>query len=122
MTVSSKHLAFVALGLTAVAGTGFASAGSDAAASLHCEIVETKSGGIEARASSRERMSGTYRLVVTGPGANISQGGAFETFAGRPETLGSVTLRGNGGPYDVRLEVKAGGHVYACEDVIAYRT
>ncbi|MEO3385477.1 curli-like amyloid fiber formation chaperone CsgH [Mesorhizobium sp. CAU 1741] len=124
MTVSSKHLAFAALGLAAVAGTGFASAGNDSGAALHCEIVETASAGmsgIEARASSREPMAGTYRLVVTGPGANINQGGEFETRSGQTETLGSVMLGGNGGPYNVRLEVKAGGRTYACEDVIRHQ-
>ncbi len=121
MNVSGKHLVFAALGLTAVAGTGFASAGNDAGAPMRCEIVETKSGGmkgIEARASSHERMTGTYRLVVAGPGANISQGGEFETGAGGSAKLGSVMLGGNGGPYDVRLEVKAGGRTYDCTTVV----
>lgn len=115
MTLSGKHLALVALGLTAA--TGFATAGNDAAAPLRCEIVETSSGGmkgIEANASSQERVTGTYRLLVTGRGANISQSGEFEADAGRAAKLGSVMLGGNGGPYDVRLEVKAGGRSHDC--------
>lgn len=122
MTTSNKQLSILAAGMALVAGAGFAAAGAGTAGDsgpLRCEIVSSASGGmtsIEGVAHSDRPVAGTYQLRVSGPGANISQGGEFDASAGRAATLGSVRLGGSGGSYDVKLEVKAGGHTSSCSE------
>ncbi len=122
MTIGRKHLPILALGVAATIGAGFAAAGNgQASGPLSCEIVATPSGGmtaIEGVARSNAALTGNYRLRVSGPGTNISQGGPFDAAAGRPATLGSVMLGGSGGSYDVRLEVEAGGTTVSCSERI----
>lgn len=119
MTLSSSKMLVLALGATVSLGAGFAAAGgsgSSAAGPLRCEIVAASSGGmtsIEAVALAERALSGSYQLKISGPGANISQGGEFDIASGRKTTLGSAMLGGGRG-YDVRLEVSAGGKTVSC--------
>ena len=121
MTISSSKMLLLALGATVSLGAGVAAAGgsgSEAAGPLRCEIVTASSGGmtsIEAIALSERAASGSYRLKISGPGANISQGGEFDIVSGRKTTLGSAMLGGGRG-YDVRLEVTAGGRTVSCSE------
>lgn len=122
MTIASKHLPILALGVAATLGAGFATAGNGLGTGpLSCEIVATPSGrttAIEGVVHSDATLTGSYQLRVSGPGTNISQGGPFDAAAGRPATLGSVTLGGTGGSYDVRLDVEAGGASTSCSQRI----
>ena len=120
MSIGKKHLPILALGLAATVCAGFATAGQKAnAGPLSCEIVTRASGGmtsIEGVAHADRALAGSYQLRITGPGANISQGGDFDASPGRAATLGSDTLGGNGGSYDEKLEVTAGGKTTSCTE------
>ena len=52
---------------------------------------------------------------MSGPGAQVRQGGAFGAAAGQTAMLGSVRLGGSG-PYEAKLEVSAGGETVRCTE------
>lgn len=109
-----------------VLGAGLYAAGADdivtgpASGPVRCEIVASNAGGmtrLDGVAHAADAATGTYRLRVTGSGANINQGGDFEVRAGEAVTLGSVTI-GGGGRYEASLEVTANGVNAACAKAI----
>lgn len=123
MTGTNKHFSIWAACMVASLGAAFAAAGASQPDSgpLRCEIVASSSGGmtqIAGLAHAGKALSGSYQLRVSGPGTSINQGGEFDAASGRPATLGSVTLGGSARSYDVRLEVRAGGHTVSCAERI----
>lgn len=106
--------ALVVTGLGAAFST--AGAGQPGSQPVQCEIATKKSSGgmtsIEGRVHAPKTISGTYTLQVSGPGANISQGGDFNASAGKSEVLSSVMLSGSG--QRISLDVTAGGHTVTC--------
>lgn len=86
---------------------------------VHCEIQADSSNGmivLSGAVAADSLISGTYRLTVTGPAANISQGGAFTAAPGRTASLGNVMLNINGSGYDAHLELRADGMTVTCAD------
>ena len=121
MTVTTKQFSIWAASMVASLAAAFAAVGATQAGSdtMRCEIAAAPSGGmtaIEGLAHAGEAAAGTYRLSISGAGANISQGGEFDALAGETVTLGSAMLGGPGGGYDVKLEVTAGGRTVQCAE------
>lgn len=117
MTNSKQFMISAAL-IVAGLGAAFSAASASQAGSqpVQCEIATQKSSGgmtvIEGRVHAPEAISGTYNLKISGPGANISQGGDFEASAGKVAVLSSVALSGSG--QRITLDVTADGHTASC--------
>ena len=113
-----KQFSICAALVVAGLGAAFSSAGASQPGSqlVQCEIATKKSSGgmtsIEGRVHASKAISGTYALQVSGPGANISQGGDFDASAGKPQVLSSVMLSGGG--QRITLDVTVGGHTASC--------
>lgn len=113
---NGKQFSIWAAFMVASLGAAFAAAGaSQAGSQVQCEIATKSSGGvtvIEGIVHAQKSTTGTYTMKVSGPGANISQGGDFETTADRATVLSSVALSGTGQRID--LDVTAGGETASC--------
>lgn len=115
---NSKQVSICAALIVAGLGAAFSTAGASQTGSqpVQCEIATKKSSGgmtvIEGLVHASKAISGTYRLQVSGPGTNISQGGDFDTSAGKPAVLSSIMLSGSG--QRINLDVTAGGHTASC--------
>lgn len=117
---------YAALAVPLLLGLGLAglSAGAGASPSgagpLHCQINQTKSGGmvtLQGVVRSDVAATGTYRFRVVGRGssggANINQSGDFFVDPVSEAYLGQVSLGGSG-IYDASLEVTANGLRATC--------
>lgn len=118
MTGSTKQYSIWAASMVTSLAAAFAAVGATQAGSekMHCEIAASSANGIvtlEGRAGGPQALSGSWRFEVSGPGAQVRQGGAFGAAAGQTATLGSVRLGGSG-PYEAKLEVSAGGDTVRC--------
>lgn len=113
---NGKKFSIQAACIVAGFGAALAAAGASQAKSpMQCEIATQTSGGmtvIEGVVHTSKTTTGTYTMKVSGPGANISQGGDFEATAGRPAVLSSVALSGKGQRID--LDVTAGRETASC--------
>lgn len=126
MTGVNKQYSIWAASMVASLAAAFAAVGASQAASdrLSCEIAAHPSGGmtaIEGLAHAGESLSGSYRLTISGGGSNIRQGGAFDASAGETVTLGSATLGGSSGGYDVELELTTNGDTVRCDERVGGR-
>ncbi|WP_315928444.1 curli-like amyloid fiber formation chaperone CsgH [Mesorhizobium sp. SP-1A] len=88
---------------------------------VRCEIRDRVRGNIiflEPVVHADKNVSGTYSVSVTGAGAggssSIRQGGEFTATAGRPTTLGQMSVGAAGAFYDVKLKVTAAGTSVSC--------
>jgi len=121
MTGTHKQFSIWAAAVVVGLGAAFTASGAVEASNgpASCEIVAQKSGGmisIEAVAHGRKATSGSYQLVISGPGTNVNQGGDFEVGAGDKVTLGTAMFSANGRGLDVDLTIKAGGTTSSCSE------
>ncbi|AHM03657.1 hypothetical protein roselon_01267 [Roseibacterium elongatum DSM 19469] len=103
------------LGCTAIAGSGPEAAPS---APLTCSVAVTESGPslvIEGVVEARRALSGSYSLIVTGPGTHMTQGGPISAMAGETLRLGRVQMGGTATRgLQADLTVEVGGDTYHC--------
>lgn len=122
--VAALALILIPAGALATMATGAQPGGS-----LRCEIRATPEGGVvalEAIAYADKGVSGTYSFHVESAGGaggtNIEQSGEFSAASGRPATLGTVTLGGNGAIYDAKLKITVGDKSISCAERIGGAT
>ncbi|HUH76127.1 MAG TPA: curli-like amyloid fiber formation chaperone CsgH [Devosia sp.] len=115
---NGKQFSICAALIVAGLGAAFSAASASQAGSqpVQCEIATKKSSGgmtvIEGLVHAPKAISGTYRMKISGPGTNISQGGDFDASAGKPAVLSSIMLSGSG--QRISLDVTADGHTASC--------
>lgn len=119
----ARRRAAALLLVAAVSGSTLAGMAQAARTSepVRCEIALSRSAGtitLRALAHSETRVSGSYRLRVSGSGSEIRQGGRFEAAPGRTAVLGTVTLGTSGGGYRADLDLDLGDEVLSCSQRI----
>jgi len=128
---SPSRRALLALGLVLAPAAAWAAMSGSASSSgepIRCEIRATPQGSLlslEALVETDKSVSGRYSLEIegsgSGGGAQLTQGGPFQTSAGKTATLGSVTLSSKGALYDVSLDVIVGGKTTSCNERVSGR-
>jgi hypothetical protein len=115
-------LAALGLGVTGITAV---SARSTNDGSMRCEIqVKEQNSGValDGVVYASTKMVGEYHLRVSksggGGSANIDQTGDFSAAPGAPGRLGTVMLGTNGGSYDAKLTVTAGGRSVDCTEKV----
>lgn len=128
---SPSRRTLLALGLVLAPAAAWAAMSGSATtngAPVRCEIRATPQGGLlalEALVETDKSVSGRYSLEIEGSGSGggtqLTQGGPFETKAGKTATLGSVTLSSKGALYDVSLDVTVAGKTISCNERVSGR-
>jgi curli production assembly/transport CsgH protein len=88
---------------------------------VSCEIrnrIQDDTVFLEPFVHSDKGVSGTYSVSVSGGGeggsSNIQQGGEFSAIAGRPTSLGRMSVGASGASYNVKLKVTVAGTSVSC--------
>ncbi|KRA45564.1 curli-like amyloid fiber formation chaperone CsgH [Devosia sp. Root635] len=125
MTIPSRRIGAIALGLAVAALAANAGLANSASSDTLCGIATNSERGmlvLEGIIVSPAALSGEYRFAVQSSGnggsTNISQGGHFAANANEDTILGKVLVNA-GSSYDIAFDVTVGGQKIDCDQDIA---